>query len=82
MLSRFPIVRFSEEEIERINAGKVKLELIPRGVGKIEVRAANLSCHQTKNGLRRNVVTHFILWWAILDSNQGPLACQASTLAT
>ncbi len=34
--------RFSQEEIDGLNAGKVKLELIPRGVGRIEVRALNL----------------------------------------
>ena len=34
--------RFSREEIESLNAGNVKLELIPRGVGRIEVRALNL----------------------------------------
>ena len=33
---------FTPEEIENLNAGVVKLELIPRGVGRIEVRALNL----------------------------------------
>ena len=33
---------FSPEEIDVLNAGKVKLELVPRGVGRIEVRALNL----------------------------------------
>lgn len=33
---------FTAEEIAAIDAGKVKLELIPRGVGRIEVRALNL----------------------------------------
>ena len=34
--------RFPQGKIEGIAAGKVKLELIPRGVGRIEVRAVNL----------------------------------------
>ncbi len=34
--------RFSQGPIDEIEAGKVKLELIPRGVGRIEVRALNL----------------------------------------
>jgi hypothetical protein len=34
--------QFSREEIEGLSAGHVKLELIPRGVGRIEVRALNL----------------------------------------
>ena len=33
---------FSQDEIDALNAGKVKLELIPRGVGRIEVRALTL----------------------------------------
>ena len=33
---------FSEKEIDGLDAGRVKLELIPRGVGRIEVRALNL----------------------------------------
>ncbi|MDP6777435.1 MAG: NEW3 domain-containing protein, partial [Candidatus Latescibacteria bacterium] len=33
---------FTPEEVEKLNAGKVKLELIPRGVGRIEVRALTL----------------------------------------
>ena len=33
---------FTEKEVDGLNAGKVKLELIPRGVGRIEVRALNL----------------------------------------
>jgi len=33
---------FSPDEIDAIEAGKVKLELIPRGVGKLEVRAPSL----------------------------------------
>jgi hypothetical protein len=33
---------FTTEEIENLNAGVAKLELIPRGVGRIEVRALNL----------------------------------------
>ncbi len=41
--------RFLPEEVERLSAGKVKLELIPRGVGKIEVRAVNLY-HEIKTG--------------------------------
>jgi hypothetical protein len=34
--------KLSEEEIEAIQGGWVKLELIPRGVGRIEVRALSL----------------------------------------
>ena len=33
---------FSPEEVDKLSAGKVKLELIPRGVGRIEVRALTL----------------------------------------
>ena len=33
---------FSEEQIAELNTGKVRLELTPRGVGRIEVRAVNL----------------------------------------
>lgn len=33
---------FTKDEIDKINGGKVRLELIPRGVGRIEVRAPNL----------------------------------------
>jgi hypothetical protein len=33
---------YAEEEINEITGGKVKLELIPRGVGRIEVRVPNL----------------------------------------
>jgi len=33
---------FSQKELNTIQAGKVKLELIPRGVGRIEVRAPSL----------------------------------------
>ena len=33
---------FSERELNKIQGGRVKLELIPRGVGKIEVRALSL----------------------------------------
>ena len=39
--------RFLPEEIEQVDAGAAKLELIPRGVGRIEVRAVNLY-HQIK----------------------------------
>ncbi|MFQ6083655.1 MAG: NEW3 domain-containing protein [Candidatus Aminicenantia bacterium] len=39
----------SPEEIESIKAGNVKLELIPRGVGRIEVQALNLY-HEIKVG--------------------------------
>ena len=34
--------RLDPEAVESLRAGKVKLELIPRGVGKIEVQAINL----------------------------------------
>ena len=33
---------FSDEQIAELNTGKVKLEMTPRGVGRIEVRAVNL----------------------------------------
>ena len=33
---------FSESELNKIQGGRVKLELMPRGVGKIEVRALSL----------------------------------------
>lgn len=33
---------FTPEEISRIQAGRVRLELVPRGVGRIEVRAPSL----------------------------------------
>lgn len=33
---------FSEDELSSLQGGKVRLELIPRGVGKLEVRATNL----------------------------------------
>jgi hypothetical protein len=33
---------FSEDEIQSVRAGKVYLKLIPRGVGEIEINAANL----------------------------------------
>lgn len=33
--------RYSEAEIEKIPAGRVRLELIPRGVGKVEVSLTN-----------------------------------------
>ncbi|MBN2414252.1 hypothetical protein JXO52_00335 [bacterium] len=41
--------RISHEDLEKINAGKVKLELIPRGVGRIEVSAPTLY-HEIKTG--------------------------------
>lgn len=34
--------KLSEEEIEAVQGGRVKLELVPRGVGRIEVRALSL----------------------------------------
>ncbi|MFX0133235.1 MAG: hypothetical protein ACFFDN_06290 [Candidatus Hodarchaeota archaeon] len=34
--------QFTESEISKIQGGKVKLELVPRGVGRIEVRAPSL----------------------------------------
>ncbi len=33
---------YQEEELRNIQGGKIRLELIPRGVGKLEVRATNL----------------------------------------
>jgi hypothetical protein len=33
---------FTDEELKMMQGGKIKLELIPRGVGKLEVRATNL----------------------------------------
>ncbi len=41
--------RLSPEEIESLKAGNVRLEIIPRGVGKIEVQALNLY-HEIKVG--------------------------------
>jgi hypothetical protein len=40
---------FSSSELNNIPGGKIKLELIPRGVGRIEVRAPNLY-HEIKTG--------------------------------
>ena len=34
--------RFSQDELDTIQSGKIRLELIPRGVGRIEVRAQSL----------------------------------------
>jgi hypothetical protein len=39
----------SDSEVEAVKAGKARLELVPRGVGKIEVRAVNLY-HEIKTG--------------------------------
>ena len=39
----------SDSEVEAFKAGKARLELVPRGVGKIEVRAVNLY-HEIKTG--------------------------------
>lgn len=39
----------SDPEVEAFKAGKARLELVPRGVGKIEVRAVNLY-HEIKTG--------------------------------
>ena len=47
MLSRSSTV--NQKEIENLKAGNVKLELIPRGVGKVEVLALNLY-HEIKIG--------------------------------
>jgi len=41
--------KFSSNEINNIPGGKLKLELLPRGVGRIEVRAPNLY-HEIKVG--------------------------------
>jgi len=41
--------QLSPEEIESLRAGNVRLEIIPRGVGKIEVQALNLY-HEIKVG--------------------------------
>lgn len=43
--------RLAAEEIARLKAGAVQLELIPRGVGRIDVQAPNLY-HETKTGQR------------------------------
>ena len=40
---------YTTNEINNIPGGKIKLELVPRGVGKIEVRAPNLY-HEIKTG--------------------------------
>lgn len=37
-----PYKIYTENELDRIQGGKIRLELIPRGVGKLEVRATNL----------------------------------------
>ncbi len=42
------------KEIERLRAGKVKLEIVPRGVGKIEVQAVSLY-HEIKMGQNVNM---------------------------
>lgn len=47
MLAKDPVI--DAKEIASLNAGSVKLELIPRGVGKIEVQALNLY-HEIKRG--------------------------------
>jgi hypothetical protein len=40
---------FTEKELKNLQGGKIKLELIPRGVGKLEVRATNLY-HEISTG--------------------------------
>lgn len=47
MLGHSPSV--TKDDIEKLKAGNVKLELIPRGVGRIEVQALNLY-HEIKVG--------------------------------
>jgi len=47
LLAKIPEI--SPKDIETMKAGSVKLELIPRGVGKIEVQAVNLY-HEIKVG--------------------------------
>jgi len=37
-----PYRKYEESELKGIQGGKIRLELIPRGVGKLEVRATNL----------------------------------------
>ncbi|NOY96179.1 MAG: hypothetical protein GXO81_07340 [Chlorobi bacterium] len=37
-----PYKIYTEKELENIQGGKIRLELIPRGIGKLEVRATNL----------------------------------------
>ena len=37
-----PYRTYREEELKKIQGGKIRLELIPRGIGKLEVRATNL----------------------------------------
>lgn len=46
--------RINREDIEELKAGSVKLELIPRGVGRIEVQALNLY-HEIKVGENVNM---------------------------
>lgn len=40
---------YTEKELQTLQGGKIKLELIPRGVGKLEVKAMNLY-HETYPG--------------------------------
>jgi len=49
LLAKKDDYRLTSEEIESLKAGNVKLELIPRGVGRIEVQAINLY-HEIKIG--------------------------------
>lgn len=37
-----PYKIYKEQELDAIQGGKIRLELIPRGIGKLEVRATNL----------------------------------------
>lgn len=37
-----PYKHYGEQELNAVQGGKIRLELIPRGVGKLEVRATNL----------------------------------------
>lgn len=48
---------YTEDELNNIPGGKIKLELIPRGIGKLEVRATNLY-HEitTKDEITMDVV--------------------------
>jgi len=41
--------KLTEDDLKDIRAGKIRLELIPRGVGKLEVRATSLY-HEIKEG--------------------------------
>lgn len=41
-IEKQPYKIYKEQELDAIQGGKIRLELIPRGIGKLEVRATNL----------------------------------------